>query len=522
MSSSAASAPRTSAWSSASSSRIMPAPPPDPEPGGRRGRRPSARPSASARRRSPRQALPAGGAGRARRPVVDDLHAPRGQPHRALPRPAVPHHVGHRLPDRPARTAPAPRRHLVGHPRQLPRSCMRPTSASRAAAISPATRPPTAQRGGPHVGQRVAGQRLDPAPAPAGPLHVHVEQPLGQLAFTATTVSEWPRMSCRSRRSGRAVLATAISAISSRAPPAAAARPLAGSPSGAEQPAAPPARTLVVPARHHSPASASAPTTSTTASGRLRTAAPRAAPRRRPGRSTRGSQTRTRPPPATPAAPNQQCRADPDTTAAPRAGAGAPAAPTPIVATHQRGQEASVGQPRPPTRAVMRSPGRTGSGRPGTSHTAAKIHPKRGRGVRTASIGHRWRPSRPLTASVSRRNRHIAPAANKAVQATSSHPAPATDTDSRRGSTGAGQRAPTPYTGCSGAMVANHRSPARTTHRRTAAAPAPDPGSAYVLARQQIAHEQPERGEHQRAQPGQQAASSQAPAGSSAPGARRR
>ena len=273
MSSSAAMAPRTRAWSSASSSLIMGPGGAAKTPGhtvhdgtstrtrkpGRSSRPPtvSVPPSASARRRRPRRPCPSAVGGAAAHAVVDDLHAVRAEPHRGVRRLAVPHDVGHRLPDRPGEQLPQPRRHLVGRAGQVGRHVRRGQRLAGGGDLARQRDPAHAQRGGPHVGQRVAGQPFQVVQLRGGPVSTSTSSSRwASSALTATTVSEWPRMSCRSRGdAGPLVLHRQLGQLALGQRPAGPGVPWpAGCPSWPARRAARPARTRCPP----SPAPAAA------------------------------------------------------------------------------------------------------------------------------------------------------------------------------------------------------------------------------------------------------------------------
>ena len=294
MSSRAAIAPRTSAWSSASSSRIMTVMTAPPRvPGSRAGpSRPptvSRAPSASARRRRPRRPCPSAAAGaaarrrRRRSPRCPGRAAPRRGAARLCRTMLV---TASRMVQ--ANSSRSRRRHLVGRAGQVGLDVRRGQRLPGGGDLPGQRDAAHAQRGGPHVGQRVAGQPLQVAQLGAGPVQVDVEQPLGQLRLDRRPRSASGR-GCRAgrRRCGPARSATAsVGQLRPGPRPAAACvRRPAGCPqvaSGAEQHRQP--VPVVLPAGHQPRQQSRRTTNSTAASG---TRLPqRQAHHRRPRRRT--------------------------------------------------------------------------------------------------------------------------------------------------------------------------------------------------------------------------------------------
>ena len=193
-------APRTSAWSSASSSRIALAHRAAPRRSRSRKPRPSsprptvsAAPAARARSRSPDRPWPGVGSARRRRvrrravgdaaAVVDHLDVVAADPHRAPRGAAVPHHVGDALAHGPAEQLPPLARHVVEGAGEVGRRC-RPRSTPSARWPAPGQRHlAIAAEGRPHVGQGLARKPFQVSDLRARPGRVDLDQPAGQLGL---------------------------------------------------------------------------------------------------------------------------------------------------------------------------------------------------------------------------------------------------------------------------------------------------------------------------------------------------
>ena len=189
--SSADSAPRTSAWSSASSSRIgalIRRPPAARSPRGSSTRVSTVPPTAAARSRSPTSPLPV------------RVPARRRSPHRAVPSSttsaasaasrtraargaAVPDHVGDPLAHRPGEQLAQVRGHLVGGVRQVGLDLGGGQRGAGPGQLAGQGQLAVALDGAAYVGERVAGEPLEVGELGAGPLGVDVEQPVGELGL---------------------------------------------------------------------------------------------------------------------------------------------------------------------------------------------------------------------------------------------------------------------------------------------------------------------------------------------------